>query len=196
MTTMFKIESVWTGFPGANGYTNLYFETSDPLQDGLDSAVQNVKDLWEDLKGLFPPDVTITVTPTVELIEDIDGELVGFMAATSPPAATTGTLSGTYAAPVGGCINWLTESIQAGRRVRGRTFLVPFGGGAFQADGSLNNTFATAIGAAAESFRTATGPTFGVWARPRTTPSLAGKFCAATSSRVPDKAVVLRSRRD
>jgi hypothetical protein len=63
----------------------------------------------------------------------------------------------------------------------------------------------TTVGAAAEAMRTAAGPAFGVWGRPRALtvrpgkpdlPALTGHFAQAISSRIPQKAVVLRSRRD
>jgi hypothetical protein len=205
MTTMFKVTSTWSGFTGAPGYTNLFFEHSDPPSTGVQQAVDNARQLFNACKNALPSAVTVTTSPTVELIEDIDGELVDVMTATTPPAAVVGTDTTAYAAPSGLVIAWLSPGVYRGNRVRGKTFLVPIGGVNYQTDGSLATGLPAAITVHAEAFLAATGPTFGVWCRPQkahlnsageAVPASDGKFFEATSSRVADRVSVLRSRRD
>ena len=88
--------------------------------------------------------------------------------------------------------------------MQGRTFLVPLFGSAYDSNGSILNAYVTTIATAAEAMRTETGPAFGVWGRPRAAdpdhvpPITArdGLWGPAVSSRVPDKTVILTSRRD
>jgi hypothetical protein len=205
MTTMFKVTATWTGFTGAPGYTNLFFEHADPPSTMVQNAVDNARELFNSCRNALPTIVTITVSPTVELIEDTDGELSDVLTAGAPPVAVTGTDATAYAAPSGLAITWLSPGVYRGNRVRGRSFLVPLGGGSYQSDGSLATGLNGAITTHAEAFIAAAGPTFGVWCRPQDAhknhagddvPASVGKFFEVTASRVQDKVAVLRSRRD
>jgi hypothetical protein len=82
-----------------------------------------------------------------------------------------------------------------GRRLRGRTFLVPLGSTFYTTDGTPIETARTNIAAAAAVLIANTGgPPLGVWRRP--SPSGVGVLGVATTASVPDKAAVLKSRRD
>jgi hypothetical protein len=102
-----------------------------------------------------------------------------------------------YSAASGACINWYTDGVRNGRRVRGRSFMVPIGSNGMENNGTLN---ATALG----SWRTATdlliasfeNSTLGVWSRPSAPAATDGIWHKTTSMTIPDKAAVLRSRRD
>jgi hypothetical protein len=102
------------------------------------------------------------------------------------------------------CVNWSTTTVHNFRRVRGRTFIVPTAEVTFIANGVPDPTFVTALNGVATTLRTASGPTFGIWARnvpadPDATPPVTarpGVFAPATGNSVPSKAIILRSRRD
>ena len=116
-----------------------------------------------------------------------------------------------YNAAGGAMIKWLTTGIVRGHRVRGRTFLVPLGGDLYQADGTLNDGVAASILLNAGNLVTALSTSMFVWSRPRkATPqwtdvrghvhparlASVGEVFPIIAASVPDKSVVLRSRRD
>jgi hypothetical protein len=210
MAGMARVTINWTGFLGAPGYTNLYFRdfsgTGEPDQAIADGAVAKVHtwiQAWDD--GL-PNTVTLTIDPSVEVIEETTGEMVAFFT-TVPGAPNVGGSTMPYSAASGACVNWYTDGVRNGRRIRGRSFMVPIGSNGMENNGTLNGTALT-------SWRTATGilidgtgtGDLGVWARP--TPILDGEgnptgehnpdgeWSVVTSYTIPDKAAVLRSRRD
>jgi hypothetical protein len=79
----------------------------------------------------------------------------------------------------------------------GRSFVVPASTEIYQTDGTIASATLTEQRAAASAYVAATGPTVGVWVRPKTgTGAHAGQFVPAVAARVPDLAAVLRSRRD
>jgi len=204
MTDMFQVVTHWGGFPGAPGFTNMFFEHSDPPSTGAQNAVDNVRAFWNTNKGLLPSVVQLQVDPLVKIINAETGDLTDIITVATSPATVSGTAADAYPAPAGAIVNWSTTTIHATRRVRGRTFIVPCADVVFGPGGSLVDTFVAPINAAATALRTATGPTFGIWARPvkaepLATPPVAGRagaFAPATGNSVPDKTCILRSRRD
>jgi hypothetical protein len=140
----------------------------------------------------------------VKLLNDADGQLITEFTVSGIGGVTGSGGTTGYSAPSGGCIDWLTGKVHGRHLMTGRTFVVPLAQGQYENNGSLTTTCVTTLATAAENMRTAAGPTFGVWGRPRpartvggvTRPALVGAWWPAISSRVPDKAVVLRSRRD
>lgn len=186
MATISRITCAWSGFPGAPGFTNFYGL-------GQSTTVSPILTFFDLLKGALPSDVTITVPGNGDTIDDATGDLVGTWSATGG-GVVVGTNGGGYAAPVGGCINWITGGINRAHKVRGRTYIVPMAGAMFQNDGSLTvEAFATLEGASA-SMLTNFGGDLVVWSRPRL--GAGGAAFSISSRRVLDKAAVLRSRRD
>jgi hypothetical protein len=155
------------------------------------------------VSALIPAAYTITPFTDVRVIDDVTGDLLNIYTATGVSPVTCGG-GGVFSAPSGACVDWLTTTVHGTRRMQGRTFFVPLFGSAYDSNGTILNAYVTTIATAAEDMRTATGPTFGVWGRPipppvppATTPvARDGIWGPAVSSRVPDKAVILRSRRD
>jgi len=203
MASMYQVQWRWSGFVGGPGYTNLFFAavTASPT-DAL-AAANKSRVLFDGVKGGLMGNTTISLMSDVKVIEDSDGETLDIYSV-SGVSPVTGAGSGSYAAPVGICIDWLTNTLHAGRRMQGRTFLVPVTIDALSGDGSPSSAFITTVQGAATAFQAAAGPTFGVWGRPRKAdpdavppkPAVAGLWGPVLSSRVPDKTVVLRSRRD
>lgn len=207
MTGMFQITSTWSGFPGAPGYTNMFFIHADPPSAAIQQAANNVRAFWAGVASIIPTTVSILVSPTVKVLDDAHGDLTDILSVATPPAAVAGSAAGTqWSGPVGMGVDWDTTGVHGfpgkTRRVRGRTFIVP--AAAIFESGSPNDAFVTTIQTAATTLRTATGPTFGIWARYRPakplatppTPELLGAIFPVTANHVPDKSFVLRSRRD
>jgi hypothetical protein len=200
MPEVLRVKLNWTGFIGAPGYTNLYFSEFNEtgyVQADADGAVSKASTFATQLRDYLPAAVTIGVDPTVEIVQSDTGDLVGFFS-TTPAAAGPGALTGTYSAASGACISWGTNGIRNGRRIRGRTFVVPLGGSAYESNGTLAPAAVSALTSYANALKNNTTGRgdFGIWARPTTKTATDGVWYPAQTVSVKDKAAVLRSRRD
>ena len=186
MPSISRYRVSWSGFPGAPGVSTFYFEE---LYDGG----QYVRTLFDAIKANLPTSVVLTF-PTVGDVFDIaSGDLVGAF----PYAAQTsvqGASAGTYAAPAGALLGWNTTVIRNNRRLKGKTFIVPFQG--YENNGSIISTALSTLTGAAAGYVSSTAGKGRVWARPDPSRNIVGGDGAITGSYVPDKIVVLRSRRD
>lgn len=148
MGRIIRVKVNWTGFVGSPGYTNLIFEPtveSDPITQTLvDAAVTKVQTWVSSLRLDLPPAVVTGIDPQVAELDEQTGEIVGFWNATVSAAAPGTSATTTFTSGSGFCISWSTQGVRKGRRVRGRTFVVPIAGNMYEADGSLNNARLTA----------------------------------------------------
>lgn len=200
MATMLKVKMRWSGFTGSPGYSNFYFRefsNNPPTNADADEAVDRVETFITNVKSLLPNVVNLAAEADVEVIEETTGALQNVLQAV-PAAAQAGTGGvGNYAAAVGAVITWRTAGVRNGRRIRGRTFLVPLYNSMFSTDGSLASTTVTTLNTAATNLlATTSSPDFGVWARPTGPGATDGIWYLANSASVPDMSAVLRSRRD
>lgn len=198
MTDLYRVRTVLSGFPGGPGIATMY---------SLDVAtfVASLHTFWNDIAARVPSDFHAQVQNTGDIITDTTGELTGAWSASSV-ASVTGSDSAAYAAPAGAVVRWQTETILDGRRLRGRTFVVPLGGGGYQTDGSLASTYLGTLQTAATAFIASQSSSFVVWHRPfagspavgarPARPAHDGGHGFVTTAIVPDMAAVLRSRRD
>jgi hypothetical protein len=195
MASLARIRCVWTGFVGAPGYTNLYVanpETQSP-------QIASVRTFFDAIKAHLPTTVTVQVENAGPIISDLDGEQFGDWSATAV-ASVTGTSSSVYNAPAGGAITWNTSKFIRGRRLKGRSYLVPMAGYS-DADGSISAAALLVLQNAASAMVTAMSPNLAVWSRPiktGTPPVITtqGDHGVVTGRSVADKVAVLRSRRD
>jgi hypothetical protein len=199
MAHLAKVVVNWLGFTGAPGYTNLYFRNPTPgiiTQTVADSAVARADTFLASVQSRIPPDVTLSINGTVEVIDDTNGELQGFMNVTAP-ASKVGSMAGVYSAPSGAVVNWYTGAVRNGRRIRGRTFLVPLGGAATATNGTIDDTHLTGLRTAANNLVAATGDSrLVVWSRPSAPGETDGVSAEVITATVPDKIAILTSRRD
>lgn len=204
MTTIQRVRVLWTGFPGAPGISTFYF-TDHSLQRASFGT------FLEGVANSLPTDVLLTVPQTGDEIEAETGQLTGAWTAASVLAPIPGTASGAYSAPSGFLINWNTETVIGGRRLRGRTFCVPATQAIYQSDGSITAAVVTGYAADAQTLLDVSSGNMLVWRRPRearvaytdgqgrphaAVAARAGAVAGITSATVPDMAAVLRSRRD
>lgn len=171
------------GWPGAPGFMTFY--AADPI--GFRDAVIAFIDVCA---GLMPDNITFTVPNAGELINDGTGTMEGAWSEGST-YTRTGVQTGVWAAPVGAVVTWRTTTIVRGRRLRGRTFVVPLVGAAFEDNGTLSSTNLATLQSAANDL--IADADLRVWSRP--TASSPGTSANVTSATVPDIAAVLRSRR-
>lgn len=200
MVQMAKITINWTGFPGGPGYSNLYFRdisgTAAVDQAVVDDAVGKVLAWIGYWRNRIPTAVKTGVDPTVEIVESSTGELQGFMTATVP-AAAAGLGTASFSAPSGACVSWYTSTVRNGRRMRGRTFIVPLDTTSYEADGTLISSIVTATPAENAKMYATGGPAeLGIWARPTTKGGSDGQWALVTAARLNDRPAMLTSRRD
>lgn len=198
MTALRRVRVGLTGFAGSPGVNTFYFlDTS--------TALASLNTLYQGLQGVFPSVVTIQIENTGDIIESTTGELLGSWSGNAV-APFGGTGAGSYSAPSGAMIGWETGAVRDGRRLRGRTFLVPAVGSQYDQYGTLNDTMVTSVQASATAFIFEQSSSFVIWHRPfagapavgtkPARPATLGGHALVIAARVPDKAVVLRSRRD
>lgn len=204
MTSILRVKARWSGFSGAPGYTVMHFRDfatgdgsgTEPSADQALDAAARVNTFFADIAGLLPATVSVVIEPEVEMLEDTDGKLVTAFSAGNLPVVN-GLGGEFYSGPTGAVVNWRTGAVRNGRRVRGRTFLVPLHTGAFNETGQLGPNSTATLQAAANTLAASTGtPDLGVYARPSLPGATDGLWSAVTSATVPRLAAVLRSRRD
>jgi hypothetical protein len=200
MTDLMRVTARWDGFSGGPGYSNFFFvDTAQAGQiDNADAAgVSNLVSFFlEGIKSLLPPLVKVTIQSDVAVVNSNDGKMVNIVT-NGGFGATTGTAaSGPYSAASGAVVTWNTAGVRRGRRVRGRTFLVPLANSANEADGTLAAGSITTLTTAATNLMTpASARQLAVFARPTTKGGTDGNWFPVSSVRVPDRVAVLRSRR-
>lgn len=177
---------VWSGFPGGPGVSIHY-----AIPGG--GVATSLRAFYFGIRTMLPINVTVDVPEGGDTIDDATGDLVGTWTTTSQ-SPVTGSGTGAYAAPAGGLVRWNTGSIVAGRRLRGRTFIVPMVNSAFDAAGQLTTVAQTTLQGPANTLVTAAAGFLTIWSRP--TASRAGSNGVVTSAAVGTKASVLTSRRD
>ncbi|HEV2818865.1 MAG TPA: hypothetical protein VGW40_16780 [Allosphingosinicella sp.] len=199
MVQLARIKVNWTGFIGAPGYSNLYWRdpgSGDMSQSVVNSAVTAVDTWLNAFQSSIPTAVNYVIDPAVDVIDDTTGNLVNLFTA-SPAAARLGTGAGAYSAASGAVVNWKTTGIRNGRKIRGRTFMVPYAGTALDVTGSLDNTKLTAVRTATQNMISAFGTSaLVVWCRPTGPDESDGVAATVTGFTIPDMAAILRSRRD
>lgn len=195
----------WTGGPGLNTF---YFRddagTGAPSGAAALLCVNRVRTAMFDGRTMYPNGWSCQVAGQVDVLEATTGELVAELNV-AVPAVVTGTLTdGWGAIPTMMLLRLKTDIINDGRRISGRAFLGPVGR-VLDTDGSPQTAAAgtaNAVGVALlDTGATVVYPV--VWRRPRLAvegppevTARAGMSARITSTNVPDKFAVLRSRRD
>jgi len=185
--------AVSSGFPGGPGYTAFHFAiTADSESDA--QFLQAFTAMYA-IKARQPDTWKCDFQSEGQILDPVSGTLVAYTARPSSASATiVGSVSGgTFGPGLSGAVCTLnTTTINRTRRVRGRAFVVPLEGGAYDPDGTLKDTHKTTILNAFEGLRTA-AVGYAVWSRPRA--GAGGAIAPVTGVRVGDKVAYLSSRR-
>lgn len=200
MATMTRVKARWSGFNGAPGWTNFFFRefsSAEPTVAEANLAAGRVHAFFQNVAPALPPSVTVQVQNDVELIEETNGQLQN-VHSVDPRAVIAGTnATTTYSGPTGMVVTWRTGSIKNGRRVRGRTFLVPCSNGIYESNGTINSDILTTVQNAANALLTEpASPDLGIWTRPSSPAATDGAWFDVSGATIPDMASILRSRRD
>lgn len=197
---LLRAKIAWT-IPGAGkSHSVLHFSTnseSAPVQADADDVATKVATFLTSLRNHIPGTISLQRLADVEEINEATGDLIGVFSTTTT-AAASGSLPSTekWAAPVGAVITWTTAGIRNGRRVRGRTFLVPLGSSVFDTDGTIGTTPMNGINSLSAALYAASGTTsLAVWGRPSAPGATDGVAYNVLSHKVPDMAAVLTTRR-
>jgi hypothetical protein len=166
----------------------LYFEAGSGARD-----MAPIRTAFLGLAGILPTGLTITYPTAGDLVDEFTGTLLGAYSSASV-AATNGSGAAASAAGVGACVTWQTGQVVAGRRLRGRTFLVPLSSGAYDVDGTLTTTAKNTIQTFADAMNAI--PEFCVWHRPSGKGASDGASRLVSGVTVKDKVAILTSRRD
>jgi hypothetical protein len=184
-----RVRVAWQNWPGAPGVSTFYADETI-----TQAAIDSLRAFFNGCGALLPTGLTIQVPSSGDIIDQGTGSLTGAWSVATTPTVVTGSGgTGVYAGNAGAVIHWLTPDLFGGRRLRGRSFLVPLIGTAYENNGSLSSATISAISGAATTFLAAVPGMWNVWHRPR--PGFAGGNGTIESFRVPDLAVSLRSRR-
>jgi len=192
---------VWSGFAGAPGYSNFSFMdlTTDSARNAAGAAI---KAFFDGTASARATTWSVAVQSEITEWDSATGVLTGAANMTSPPAPTAGTATlAPFAGGSGYCVTWKTGLIFNGRRVIGRTFMVP-GLSTYDNDGTLSTATISAAQAAATALIAAAGADLAIWAKLFTKPTdgtkpvqIGGALAPVTSHAVKDMASQLRSRR-
>lgn len=184
-----EYRAIWSTPGGGTGYSVFHFQDVVSNTEAQNTA-DAVRTFFNSLSGIFPDEVTISFDSEV-IVMDLAGTLTAVYAVT-PPASVVGINASTYNRAAGARVDWGTGHIVAGRRLTGRTYLVPAGSSVFGLTGEVTSANVTAIGNAAAALITATSSIkpLVVWSRTH------GIAWAATDASVPLKGAILTGRRD
>jgi len=169
-----------------SGVATHYFDSSTTAGQSL------YKGFWTSCASVMSGGVTITVPDNGEEFDSVTGALVGVWSQ-GTPGTITGGGTGSYPGGVGACVGWNTSGIHAGRKVRGRTFIVPLALNQYDNDGSLATGAITTINTAAATMLSGAANKHLIWARPR--PGVPGEAYIITGGLVKDHVSWLKSRR-
>lgn len=192
MANIVRFRTIWSNFPGAPGYSNMYVSgAEDPtVAAGAASAIH---DFFDAVRVYVPSGTTLQVQGVGDIIDDATGQITGQVSFTQP-ASSAGSGTGVYSGASGVLVDWLTATYRNGRRVRGRTYIVPVTSTAYDSNGSIATGVLNAVTSAATTLLAALDGSMVVWSRP-TAAHPTGGSSVITGATVPDLAVVMRSRR-
>jgi hypothetical protein len=185
--TQYRAE--WSTPLGGSGYSILNSQASSagPAQQ----FANQVGVFFTAIASNIPQGVTISFPEEATFHSD-NGTILEYFPI-DPPETVVPAFPGDYAGPAGLHIQWRTGTVVGGRRLLGRTFIVPLLASAFDPDGTLNPAIIAQVQDAAEDLvttSTSAAAALSVWSR------TASLVAPVTSVVVPDQATVLRSRRD
>lgn len=186
MVDVFQVRAVWTGFIGGPAL-NTFHTGAEPTD------LVPFFDFYDAIKAGIPTNTTITVEGTGNILDEETGAVTGVWGPLTDRVIDCSG-GGDYAGGVGITVRWKTTDFSTGRRLQGRSYLVPTVGAVFGADGLLDSSYRDTVQAAAQDMMEALDPEFGVWHRPVS--DAGGNLVTVSSVQVPLTAAILRSRRE
>jgi len=159
MTSIQRVRCDWTGFIGQPGVSTFYAVAASTL-------VPQLRTFFDAIKLLLPTDVNIQVEGSGDELESTTGALTGSWTTTTP-ASVQGASANVYSAVSGALVQWKSDTVLSGRRLRGHTFIVPLVAVGYDTSGQVLSTFRTSLNAAAAALVLAAGSNMLLYQRPR-----------------------------
>lgn len=198
MPSVYRVGVTWNGFQGSPGYTRFSYQelSSDANRNAAGAAVRQ---FFFALAGHFLTSWTISVDAEIQEFDMGTGQLIGAAAMPTVPSPVTGTAAAApYAGGSGYSVGWRTGEIFNGRRVQGRSFIVP-AVNVYESNGTLSSSVIATATAAANALIASSINGFSIWAKLMTKDSppvqIGGALYAVSSCIVKDQASQLRTRR-
>lgn len=184
-----QYRALWNTPGGGTGYSVIHALNCTTAEEAQTFSTATSQ-FFTDLEDLFPDEVQVGYDSEV-IVMTSAGLLIDVFPVT-PASPMTGTQVSVYNRAAGVRIDWGTDEIVAGRRLTGRTYLVPAAAGAYDSNGLVNSSTITAVTSAANTYRLALGDLGGlcVWSRTHE------QTAPVTNVSVPAKGAILRGRRD
>lgn len=180
-----RVPVQWNTGPGGAGVSVFYSNF------GVDMTVE-LGTFFNAIRAFFPTAVSWSVPSSGDILDEVSGLITGAWIG-GTPVSITGSGATAYAAGTGCYVRWQTAGIANGRRVKGRTFLVPLLTSCYQTDGTIFDsnlaTMQTASTALANSGK------MRIWHRPSNRGANNGNAFSVTAAIGPDRVTSLRSRR-
>jgi hypothetical protein len=186
--------AVWSGTAGLPGYTKIKFLGALTTSE-CQTATQKLQTFFAAQTAYIPALVRVDVSTLCEHFDD-DGTKTDVIQASGTTTQVVGTAAGAFNQAAGAWINFLCNQYVAGRRVYGRTFMVPLGSSAFQSDGTLLTTYQTALQNAGTTLITGFPNVIVRYDRTNKAGQRFQGISTVAAVLVKDKGGVLRSRRD
>lgn len=184
---MNRARVAFTGVAGLPGVATFYFGSSTTDMTAL-------RTFWDAVKANFPNTMQIQVPNSGDTINETTGVITGAWSGPSQTVVVGTGGVGAYLSTAGAMVRWNTPQVVDGRRPIGKTYLVPCMNGVFDSAGTIANASITTYQTAASALITAYAGEMKIYHRHNAKGP--GVACTITSASVPDKQVVLRSRRD
>lgn len=185
MTTIKKIPVRWDGLSDLPGYSLFYCSASTDVTTDLATY-------FNAIKSLFPSGLTWYIPGAGDTVDDATGAINGTWTGTS--ASVAATVAGQpYASGVGAFTSWNTSLVVGRRRLRGKTFLAPLYGGAYNSSGQVNISVQGALNSAAATLVAAAKLV--IWHRPTKVIHTGGLSGLIVSTSTSPQVTSLRSRR-
>jgi len=172
MTDIYVAKVDWTGNYGHTGISRFAFVSSDggvPTDTQRDGVLTAINTFLNANSGGIPTDVGWVMDPLVESYDGVLGTLTGELATAGGIAPGVGTNGSSYSNGVGLTVKWKTGGTFNGRRIQGRTFIVPLAGQQFSTTGHVQAGVAQSWQDAGNAYLAAMpalGVTPLVWGRP------------------------------
>ena len=193
MATIYRTRAAITGVNGLPGLSTFYWRSGTPSNSEATTVLSAVRSYFESAKGLLASGVIVTYDQSVDLLNDVSGELQAQYTSTAQSATvSTGSSEAPPANQLG--LTLQTGVVVNGRVLRGRTFLGPVTADVFTAGGIPSGAAKTTLATAGALLTAVTTTFLVVWHRP--TNGSGGISLQCTDVTPATKAWVLRSRRD
>lgn len=186
-----QYRALWTVPGGGAGFSIFHTDQAGDAPTAQLIANQ-IRQFFVSLASQIPDDVNVDFDSEVVDL-DASGTLQAAWPVT-PPSQAGGSSTAVYNRASGARIEWGTGQIVAGRRLRGRTYIVPCSSALFDTQGLLTSAAVTALFNAADdlvqNLNNNAGRSLQVWSRTHAVEA------DVTSITIPPDGAILRSRRD